>query len=188
MPLLLVNAPDCGQQVVYVDDSGGYFDFSRVLWDERIDGDLPPVILGAMRRVGDSLVVDEQLRRAAEDHALAASAEQLLAEISAECQRRLSVLAASYPAGEVASWPAQVKEAEALQADAQAGAPLLAAIAAARGIPLPELASRVLAKSAAYAAASGAIIGRRQALEDAVGAAQTADDLAAIDITAGWPA
>lgn len=119
--------------------------------------------------------------------ALPVRRQTLLFSISAECQRRLSALASSYPEGEVASWPAQVKEAEALQADAQAGAPLLAAIAAARGIPLPELASRVLAKSAAYAAASGAIIGRRQALEDAVGAAQTADDLAAIDITSGWP-
>lgn len=184
---LLVNAPTGKQEIIVVGDGGGYFDLERVLWDERIDGELPPIVLGAMLRVGDSLVVDEQRRLAAEDRAFAASAEQLLTAISAECQRHLSALAAGYPDGEVSSWPAQVKEAEQIQGGAQAAAPLLSAIAAARGLPLRDLADRVLAKSAAYAAASGAIIGRRQALEDAVAAAQSAEDLAAIDITAGWP-
>ena len=55
---LLVESPDGNQQVVEVTETGGYFDKSRILWDERIDGELPPVTLGAMKRIGDSLIVD----------------------------------------------------------------------------------------------------------------------------------
>ena len=89
-------------------------------------------------------------------------------------------LAASYPEREVQSWPQQVKEAEALAADPQAQAPLLAAIAEARSLPLAELASRVLGKMNAYAAASGALIGRRQAAEDLIDLASSAEDVAFI--------
>jgi len=80
----------------------------------------------------------------------------------------------------VQSWPQQVKEAEALAAEPQASAPLLAAIAEARSLPLAELAARVLGKMNAYAAASGALIGRRQAAEDLIDMAETAEDVASV--------
>lgn len=101
-------------------------------------------------------------------------------EINAACDKAVASLAASYPEREVQSWPQQVKEAEALAADAQAPAPLLAAIAEARLLPLPELAARVLAKMATYAAASGALIGRRQAAEELIDAAPSVQDVASV--------
>lgn len=102
------------------------------------------------------------------------------AEINASCDAAVASLAASYPEREVQSWPQQVKEAEALAADPQASAPLLAAIAEARSLPLAELAARVLGKMNAYAAASGALIGRRQAAEDLIDMADTAEDVASV--------
>lgn len=56
---LLVNAPTGFQEVIEVNESGSYFDESRVLWDERDDGELPPITLGGMFRSGDSLVFDQ---------------------------------------------------------------------------------------------------------------------------------
>ena len=35
---LIVNSPSGEQKIEYVSQSGGYFDDSRVLWDERHDG------------------------------------------------------------------------------------------------------------------------------------------------------
>ncbi len=101
-------------------------------------------------------------------------------EINAACDIAVASLAASYPECEVQSWPQQVKEAEAMAADPQAQAPLLAAIAEARSLPLAELASRVLGKMNAYAAASGALIGRRQAAEDLIDLASSPEDVASI--------
>lgn len=103
-----------------------------------------------------------------------------LTEINAECQKAVAALAKDYPDSEVQSWPQQVKEAMALSADPQADAPLLTAIATARGLPVAELASRVLDKMNAYAAASGVLIGQRQAAEDLITAAEDLEALSAI--------
>lgn len=91
-----------------------------------------------------------------------------LAAINARAAQLLAELSAAYPEGEVQSWAQQTREAEALAIDPYAPAPLLTAIATARNVPLLELAARVRTKVTAYAASSGAIIGQRQALEDAL--------------------
>jgi hypothetical protein len=52
---LLVNSPTGEQTIVFVSESGSYFEVSRVLWDERIDGALPAITLGKMARVGELL-------------------------------------------------------------------------------------------------------------------------------------
>ena len=101
-------------------------------------------------------------------------------EINEACNAAVASLAASYPEREIQSWPQQVKEAEALAADPQAPAPLLTAIADARSLPVVELASRVLGKMNAYAAASGSLIGRRQAAEDLIDLAASPEDVASI--------
>lgn len=105
---------------------------------------------------------------------LTAAKAARLAQINTACEAAVAELAASYPAGEVQSWPQQVREAEAALANPAAATPLLTAISTARGLDVAELAVRVQAKTAAYAAASGALIGRRQAAEDRLGAATTA--------------
>lgn len=38
---LVVNNPRGFQEIIQVSSSGSYFDKSRVVWDERIDGPLP---------------------------------------------------------------------------------------------------------------------------------------------------
>lgn len=62
---LLVNAPSGSQEVIEVGEGGGYFDVTRVIWDERTDGPLPNITLGGMVRVGNSLVLDAVMRDAA---------------------------------------------------------------------------------------------------------------------------
>lgn len=100
--------------------------------------------------------------------------------ITAECDKVLSVTKTSYPQGEVESWPQQVKEAEALAVDPQTETPLLSAIATYRGLEVTELAARVKAKSDAFSQISGTIIGKRQALEDALSAATTPDEVSVV--------
>jgi hypothetical protein len=53
---LLVNSPSGRQQIELIEDSGAYFDPSRVIWDERTDGPLPEITLGKMQREGDQLI------------------------------------------------------------------------------------------------------------------------------------
>lgn len=112
-----------------------------------------------------------------------------LADISDSANARLSELSAAYPAFELQSWAQQAREAEALAADQSSAAPLLSAIATARGLTVVELSARVRAKVAAYAEASGQIIGQRQALEDALMAVDLlAQDAAAQLEAIQWPA
>lgn len=125
-------------------------------------------------------LLGEDILEASDAAILNAAKAAKLTEINAECQKAVAALAADYPDSEVQSWSQQVKEATALAADAGADAPLLTAIATARGLPVAELASRVLDKMNAYAAASGVLIGRRQAAEDAIGATASLEDLSAI--------
>jgi sulfur carrier protein ThiS len=109
-----------------------------------------------------------------------------------DADQLLATLSVSYPEREVSSWPQQVKDAEAIQADETATTPLLDALASARGIDRVDLAARVLTKADAYAQASGAIIGARQRIEDLLEAAQDADAVGAIptlrELLAGPPA
>ena len=54
---LLVNTPSGKQEVIEIGLGGGYFDDSRVVWDERKDGKLPDDIqIGKMKRVNDALI------------------------------------------------------------------------------------------------------------------------------------
>ena len=125
-------------------------------------------------------LLGEDILEASDAAILNAAKAAKLTEINAECQKAVAALAADYPDSEVQSWPQQVKEATALSADPQADAPLLTAIATARGLTAADLASRVLGKMNAYAGASGALIGRRQAAEDLIDVAATPEDVAGI--------
>jgi hypothetical protein len=100
-------------------------------------------------------------------------AEKVLQDLRDECDRRLAVLKRGYPDSEVLSWDKQEAEARA------GGGPLVAALAAARGIDEQELIRRILEKAEAFAQLSGTIIGQRQALEDRVRAG---------DLDVAWPA
>lgn len=56
---LLVNTPQNTQEILEIDVSGGYFDNTRIVWDERIDGILPEITLGAMVRENNKLVFSQ---------------------------------------------------------------------------------------------------------------------------------
>ena len=62
---ILVNAPSGIQEIIEISENGGYFDSTLVLWDERVDGEMPSITIGAMKREGKNLVYDSLLDSAA---------------------------------------------------------------------------------------------------------------------------
>ncbi|AFU47356.1 hypothetical protein C380_18310 [Acidovorax sp. KKS102] len=127
---------------------------------------------------------------AARDAARAqARAAELRAELFAEYERRTHAISAGYPDSERESWPVQISEARALQADPSAFTPWIDAAASARGLDRSELALRIVALDNAYRTIHGTLTGVRQRIEGDIDAA--ADDLAAlsaINVMEGWPA
>ena len=106
-----------------------------------------------------------------------------LSEINAAADKAIASLTATYPDREIASFDKQEAEARAYATDpATALTPLLSALAEARGIDLPDLVRRVIAKADAFAVASGSIIGQRQALEDRLDICATVEEVRAITV------
>ena len=58
---ILVNAPSGVQEIIEISDGGNYFDRTLVLWDERVDGEMPSITIGAMKREEGNLVYDPLL-------------------------------------------------------------------------------------------------------------------------------
>lgn len=91
-------------------------------------------------------------------------------------------------AGEMASWTIKLTEARAFVATSDpAQAPTLAAIATIRGIPLTDLAAKVLAQSMPFLQAEAAIDGIRGKHCDAVEALLDVRDIITYDWHSGWP-
>jgi len=108
---------------------------------------------------------------------------QKLAEINDEFEKAMSPIITGIPAIERESWKKQETEARAYLISNDAITPLIDALAISRGIDKAELVSRIIAKADLFATLSGQLIGKRQALEDAVNAlpeSATAEDIAAI--------
>jgi len=93
-----------------------------------------------------------------------------------EAEKVLAPLKAEYGPTEIASWDQQYEEATALDAAPDAPAPLVRAIAAARGMDPAELAARIRANRAAWVAISGHVVGQRLAYQDALDAAAALTD------------
>lgn len=106
-----------------------------------------------------------------------------LAEINAEGRRRAATLTAGYPDFEQRTWPSQEREALAWAADQGAPTPYLDGIAAARGISPAQMRTLTLAAVLAFQAASQQLVGTRQALRDAIQAADTREAVLAV----AWP-
>jgi ABC-type cobalt transport system substrate-binding protein len=102
-------------------------------------------------------------------------------EIRDGAEAMLTALAAEYAPLERQTWDQQAAEAEALQADADAPAPLVRAIAATRGMPVGELAARILANRRAWVAVSGHVVGQRLAYQDTLEATRGLDDAQAAE-------
>lgn len=110
-----------------------------------------------------------------------------LAEINAAADRAISKLTATYPDREIATFDKQEAEARAYSADPTAPTPLLSALSQARGVELPELVRRVIAKADVFAVAAGSIIGQRQALEDRLNACATLEEVEALTVAISMP-
>lgn len=85
MAKLLVKSPSGEQKIIEVDDSGSYFDKSRVIWDTRKQGEMPVVTIGKMQLVGNRLVtLDDYLP----EHAATVRAKTVPKEvpITAACE------------------------------------------------------------------------------------------------------
>lgn len=93
--------------------------------------------------------------------------EQILAAqiraIEKEFEDTITGITAGYTASEVQTWDQQKSEAEAFDADQGAATPFLDAMVATSGRDKAELVTAILAKAAAFAAAVGAALGRKQA-------------------------
>lgn len=91
-------------------------------------------------------------------------------------------------AGEMAGWPLKLAEARAFAADpAGAQTPMLSAEAAARGVTVAELVSKVGSNSTRFAALEAAIGGADGRHRDALAALTTFEAVAAYDLSTGWP-
>jgi len=103
-----------------------------------------------------------------------------IAEINAACDAATDEISSKYPRSEMDTWPQQVKEAEAYQADSSATVPMLEAIATARGITVSGQADRVMTRFQQYTDAVGKAVGKRQKLEADIQAATTVEEVQAI--------
>lgn len=111
-----------------------------------------------------------------------------LSEINAACDEILNTAVNTYPQTEVLTFDQQATEADKyLSTGDEADAPLLAALAIGRGITLDELVQRVKAKTTAFTALSGSIIGQRQALEDQLDACETVEEVQLISVDFDLP-
>lgn len=103
-----------------------------------------------------------------------------LAQINAGCQSALAALTPTYPEKELLTFERQEREARALLTGDSSDVAHITAIASGRGIPVEELARKIVAKADAFSLASGLLIGRRQRYEDLLEEAQTKEAVAAI--------
>ena len=165
--------------------AGGVFDFTNrsivapsqsnpawrayMTWLTEGNTPLPP------DTVGQDTLVDAKAKRCMEIDAYAAGL------------RNAAVRGRS--AGEMSTWSAKLMEARAYTASPLAvNAPLLDAIATARGITLAALVTKVLTQSNGFLAAEAAIDGKRGAHCDAVEAKTTVQEIIAYNWQTGWPA
>lgn len=80
---LLVNTPENKQELISIHISGNYYDESKVLWDERVDGNFPLEFIeyiGALKLVDNELLVDDDMLNQLELDKLVEEEEALLKE------------------------------------------------------------------------------------------------------------
>ena len=130
---------------------------------------------------GGYVVVDEPAEPELPLLAIPSLAAQKRRQIHEYAEAMRAAIAPHYPQHEIDTWDKQEREATAYTADSAAHVPLLAAMAAARGWTVADLAARVLIKAEEFSQVGGAILGAQQALEDQLGTILA--DLAAGTIT-----
>lgn len=85
-----------------------------------------------------------------------------IAEINKTFEEEIAAVKEGYLDDEIKSWPQQIAEAQAYQADQTAPTPLLDAMVTERGTTKDELVLRIATNASAYAAVFGAALGKKQ--------------------------
>jgi hypothetical protein len=67
---LLVIDPVSGRTIIEIGEGGAYNDPEQVLWDERVDGEMPSIDIAGAVRIDDDLLYNEEV--AAEDQKMKA--------------------------------------------------------------------------------------------------------------------
>jgi hypothetical protein len=88
--------------------------------------------------------------------------EAAIAEINATFEKEIAAVKEGYLEDEIKSWPQQVAEAQAYQADNTAVTPLLDAMVATKGGTKDELVLRIATNATQYAQVFGAALGKKQ--------------------------
>ncbi|MDL2315663.1 hypothetical protein LJC59_01075, partial [Desulfovibrio sp. OttesenSCG-928-A18] len=95
-----------------------------------------------------------------------------LAEINAGYESVMSYVQAGYPLTEVLSWERQATQARELQSDPDADALFVRALAATKGVDVPEMTRRILSNAESWEPVAAMLTAQRQLMEEAVFAAQ----------------
>ena len=85
-----------------------------------------------------------------------------ITEINATFEEEIAAIKAGYTEDEIKSWPQQIAESEAYQADNTAATPLLDSMIAATGGTKDELVLRIATNATQYAQVFGAALGKKQ--------------------------
>lgn len=99
-----------------------------------------------------------------------------LDELNRSFEYKVGIIKSSYSLSEVQTWDKQETEARNYLLDTTVQTPLLSALAAARGILLGDLVSKVIVKADSFTNAIGTLIGIRQKLEKEIIAATTIEE------------
>lgn len=176
-----------------------YIKFTNGILSSRFDSEINTVIPADAIKVTDevffktinetdgiwSLVGSDVIKLPFPSPSIAELKQNKRLEINGAFEQSMQQITNGYPSNEVSSWAKQETEARAFTADNSAATPLIDALSSARGVAKAELVSRIIAKADLFATVSGQLIGKRQALEDALDSlpeTATAEDVAGI----GW--
>lgn len=110
------------------------------------------------------------------------------AQVSAHARALRDKSTADVSAGEMASWPIKIDEAQKYaKAGVLAETPLLSAEAQRRGVPLADLVQKVQAKGSAFRDVEAHIAGVEGKHSDAIKSLRSFEEVAAYDFSGGWP-
>ena len=138
------------------------------IWEEKPEGYITQEEWDAARAAEEAAAEAERL---AEYNKPENVRIRKYAEINEGCEAALAALTATYPDRELLTFERQEREARALLAgDSATDVAHITAIAQERGIPVEELAQKIIAKADDFALASGLLIGMRQKYEDQLNA------------------
>ena len=122
-----------------------------------------------------------------QDTSLEAAKAQKLAEINAGCDAILKQAVSGYPETEQQTFYKQDAESAAYLENPETETPFLTILAAARGIDLATMVTKVRAKTDAFSRLSAFICGQRQAMEDALDACASVEEVEALLVSYQLP-